>query len=198
MNRLKIRWAPPLRPALLKKLYDADAAGIRDMDLCDEVGTTLFARCQTFMRVAQHQVVCPRCHTVFTVKRSGRSRCPGEDCAWETTYEDYVQSLRNYNAHTGRALKAYATYTQRYPHARTYQDKVVLIDQLIHSFHINEKTGQPVKSVASKLLEGNKKAVVRFLDALSAIDPLEKEYWRHSMAKTIDHRLVQRNANEEK
>jgi hypothetical protein len=64
------------------------------------------------------------------------------------------------------------------------------IDQLIHSFHIDEKTETPTKSVASKLLEGNKKAVVRFLDDLSARDRGDKEAWRRTVAGTIDRRML--------
>jgi hypothetical protein len=67
---------------------------------------------------------------------------------------------------------------------------MLLIDQLIHQFHINEKTGAAVKSVASRLFEGNKKAVVRFLDELSARDPDGKQAWRRTMATTIDRRIV--------
>lgn len=58
---------------------------------------------------------------------------------------------------------AFHTFYQQYPSARTYRDKIILIDQLIHSFHINQ-LDSPTKSVASKLLEGNKKTVVRFLE----------------------------------
>lgn len=32
-----IRWAPRLQPALLKRLYDADAQGIHDEELCEDV-----------------------------------------------------------------------------------------------------------------------------------------------------------------
>ena len=67
---------------------------------------------------------------------------------------------------------------------------MLLIDQLIHSFHINEKAGGPTKSIASKLFEGNKKDVVRFLDRLSARDPVEKEQWRRKVETTIDRRIV--------
>ena len=65
-----------------------------------------------------------------------------------------------------------------------------LLDQLIHSFHVSEKTGELTKSVASKLLEGNKKAVVRFLDDLSALDPEDKQRWRRTVARTIDGRVL--------
>ena len=111
-------WAPRLRPQLLRRLYESDARGIQDLELCDEVGMFLFMRC------------------------------------------------------------------------RTYSQKILLIDQLIHQFHIDEKTGQEVKSVASKLFEGNKKAVVRFLDELSACDPDTKQAWRRTVATTIDRRIV--------
>ena len=47
-----------------------------------------------------------------------------------------------------------------------------------------------MKSVASKLLEGNKKEVVRFLDRLSARDPRAKEEWRRVVAATIDARVL--------
>ena len=87
-------------------------------------------------------------------------------------------------------MAAFRSFYERYPHARTYSQKILLIDQLIHQFHIDEKTGQEVKSVASKLFEGNKKAVVAFLDELSARDPDTKQAWRRTVATTIDRRIV--------
>ena len=186
----KIRWAPRLRPTLLQRLYDLDAAGLHDLDLCDEVGTTLYCRCRTFVLVEQGAVACPRCRTVFPVAELGTSRCPGDGCGWTTTRETYRQSIRNHYANTGRAMDAVWAYYRRYPQARTYGDKITLIDQLVHSFHVDD-AGLPVKSIASKLLEGNKKAVVRFLDALSARDPAEKARWRRTVATTIDWHIVQ-------
>ena len=192
-EHVKIRWAPPLRPLLLKQLYDSDAAGFHDIELCDEVGISLYARCQTFALVSRSEVVCPVCRTVFTVDTTGTSICPGDDCIWETTHSNYIQSIRNHNAHTGRALDAFMIYFHHYPNARTYQEKILLIDQLIHSFHINQKTDTATKSVASKLLEGNEKAVIRFLDNLSAIDPEGKTIWRRTVAGTIDRKIIREN-----
>ena len=186
----KIRWAPPLRPELLKRLYDSDATGIQDPELCDEVGISLYVRCGTFAHVHRDEVECPVCASVFRVSHQGKSWCPQKGCAWHTTWPIYLQSLRNYNAHTGRAVDAYLHFHRSYPNAKTYTQKILLIDQLIHSFHLNEKTGRPEKSIASKLLEGNKKAVVKFLDDLSALDPGDKARWRQKVAKTIDQRMV--------
>lgn len=188
--RTKIRWAPRLRPSLLKRLYESDAQGIRDIELCDEVGSTLYARCETYVLVSRHEVRCPRCRTIFTLSPKDPSKCPGEGCTWSTTGRLYRQSIKNHYAFPGRAMDAFITFYARYPQARTYQQKILLIDQLIHSFHVSERTGDPAKSVASKLLEGNKKAVVQFLDDLSARDPAAKDRWRHDMALTIDGRIV--------
>jgi len=191
-NVEKIRWAARLPPLLLKRLYEADARGFQDLELCEEVGSYLYARCATFQLVLRGEVECPICGTAFEVAKEGKSRCPLEGCGWDTTHGVYWQSIRNHYAWTGRAVDAFTTFHRRYPTARTYQDKILLIDQLIHSFHVDEKTGAPVKSVASKLLEGNKKDVVRFLDELSALDRGAKDDWRRTTATTIDARELRR------
>jgi hypothetical protein len=191
----KIRWAPRLRPELLECLYRSDAQGFHDTALCDKVGTTLYCRCQALLRVHRDEVECPLCGTVFLILRDGVSPCPGEGCAWHTTHEAYAQSIANHYAFPGRALAAYALFCEKWETAATYQAKIVQIDQLIHSFHLSEK-GEPAKSVASKLLEGNKKAVVRFLDRLSARDAAEKESWRRQVAQTIDAAIVRDRGSE--
>jgi hypothetical protein len=187
----RIRWAPRLQPRLLERLYASDAGGFVDDELCDEVGTILHARCETFHHVAENKVCCPRCGTVFEVERDGNTHCSAE-CGFETTFEDYWRSVQNHYAFPGRAGDAFDAFYRRYPDARTYRDKIVLIDQLIHSFHIDEKQGRAVKSVASKLLEGNKKDVVRFLDRLSGVDTDNKAAWRTTASQTIHRRVLDR------
>jgi hypothetical protein len=170
------------------------------MELCDEVGMILYMRCRTYVLVRRHEVECPICRTVFKVSGQddyydqSETHCPNENCSWFTTRATYRQSIHNHYAHPGRAMAAYESFYEHYPHARTYPAKMLLIDQLIHQFHINEKTGDAVKSVASRLFEGNKKAVVRFLDELSARDPRKKQAWRHTMATTIDRRIIDPNS----
>jgi hypothetical protein len=187
----RIRWAKRLRPALLARLYESDARGLRDLELCEEVGSILLARCETFRLVARGEVACPRCGAEFAVARGGESRCPTARCGWQTGHAEYAQSIRNHYAATGRALAAYEVFRRRWPAARGYAEQILLIDQLIHAFHVDVKSGRPVKSVASKLLEGNKKEVVRFLDALSAVDADTKAAWRRRTAGTIDGRLLE-------
>jgi len=174
----------------LRRLYDSDASGLQDEELCDDVGMRLYLRCRTFVLVRRREVECPVCGSVFRVLREGTIRCPAQECGWQTTATEYARSLKDYNAHTGRAVAAYERFELQYPRARSYREKMLLIDELIHSFHVDEKTQRPVKSIASKLLEGNKKQVVRFLDDLSGIEPERKDAWREAMAETIDRRIV--------
>ena len=186
----KIRWAPPVRPVLLKRLYDSHAAGFQDIDLCDKVGIYLYTRCNTFVLTSRGEVECPVCFTVLAVLHQGKTTCPTAHCGWNTTWPKYRQSIRNYNAGPGTAINAFRAYHTAYPGAKTYGEKIILIDQLIHSFHMHEKTGALTKSVASKLFEGNKKDVVGFLDDLSALSQEGKELWRRTMVNTIDARIV--------
>jgi hypothetical protein len=142
-------------------------------------------------------VECPLCGRVFAVAPDGQSPCPNDACTWSTTDRAYRESLRNHYAHTGRAIDAFDTFHRSYPAAQTYAERILLIDQLIHSFHLEEKTEVPVKSVASKLLEGNKLEVVLSLDQLSARDPSQKNAWRKKMAGTIHGRVVSPDGHEE-
>ena len=186
----KIHWAPRLPPRLLQRLYQADAMGLRDLELCDNVGFRLHERCRTFVLVSTGEVECPLCSQVFGISLTGQSRCSGQACDWSTTNHSYRESVRNHYAHTGRAIGAFAAFYRQYPAAKSYTDKILLIDQLVHSFHVEEATQTPVKSIASKLLAGNKTDVVRFLDQLSAVDPAEKDRWRRSLSQTIHGRLL--------
>ena len=193
----KIRWAPRLPPKLLERLYERDASGRRDLELCDEVGFRLYERCRAFVLVASHEVDCPLCGRTFAMLSKGISHCPRAHCSWFTTDGAYRESLRNHYTHTGRAIDAFADFHRHYPAAGSYEAKSLLIDSLIHSFHLHEKTRSPVKSVASKLLEGNKTEVVRFLDQLSAIDRAGKDRWRRAASQTIHRRVVSPDPKEE-
>ena len=193
----KIHWASRLPPRLLARLYESDAMGFRDMELCEDVGLRLYERCRTFVLVSRKEVECPTCRQIFSVSSRGRSHCPNGDCDWFTTQRTYLESIRNHYAHTGRAIEAFARFHHRYPAARSYRARISLIDELIHSFHVEEATHTAVKSAASKLLEGNKTAVVRFLDRLSAVDPDGNERWRRALSRTIHARLLNSPPNDE-
>jgi hypothetical protein len=179
----KIRWAPKIRPKLLKKLYDTDALRIQDIDLCDDVGLRLYLRCQTIIRAHNREAECPRCGLVFKVHDSWKDPvdkiavCPKDKCGWQITFGQYFQSKRHREIFAGNAVPVFKEYYVQYPLARSYREKMLLIDSLIHSFHVNLKTNLPGRSTANNLIEGNHKMVLEFLEGLSAVDSEKKREW---------------------
>lgn len=191
--KAEIRWAPLISFSPVKRLYVSYSKGIPDEELCNDVGIRLYLRCETFIFVWENKVKCPVCRTVFKVEREGISYCPNEKCDWFTDFNEYWASVKPAYAWGGRAIAAWKEYYEKYTGAKTFQEKIILIDQLIHSFHIDEKTNLPAKTVVSKLFEGKRKTIVQQLDELSGIDNSRKEQWRQEMLLSIDKSVIEKS-----
>lgn len=170
-NHERIRWAPRVRQAAIWQLYRNDAQGILDQELIDEVGTALYARCQSILLVSSAKVRCPRCGQVFHVG-SGHGdeeviACPAEGCAWQTTYRQYHDSWRRRRLISWGIQPVLRSFMERYERARRTRDKMILIDQLLHEFHRNMTTGELRGPAACNLIEGKGPQVVAFLDRLT-------------------------------
>jgi len=180
---VRIRWSPRVQPDPIRGLYESDARGVPDLDLCDDVGIRLLLRCQSILYVLGGEVECPACGTVFRMTEVGdgeRAACPGAGCSWGTTPAEYRQSWSKRRIFPGKAIPAFREFVERYPTARLYKDKIFLIDRLIHSFHWDLTVNLPNRSVANNLIEGNHDQVVAFLDALSGGEPETKRRWRET------------------
>jgi GNAT superfamily N-acetyltransferase/predicted RNA-binding Zn-ribbon protein involved in translation (DUF1610 family) len=165
------QWAPKVPRSKIRRLYETDAQGIVDIELIDEVGWALWQRCDSILTVtAAHNghVYCPQCGTVIE-----RQNLLSEDetivcgnCGWQIPWAIYHQSYRGKQLFGANAVDIFAVYHQAFPHAQAPNEKMLLIDQLIHAFHIGVKEiGRPV---ASNLIEGSLKEVIQFLDMLSS------------------------------
>jgi hypothetical protein len=167
----RIRWARKVSQARIRQLYEADAAGIIDQELIDEVGTALYARCESILLVSRAQVRCPRCRHVFQVGpgRPGDEviSCPGEGCYWQTTHRQWHNSWRHRDLIGTRAASAFRDYVERYRQAKGPREKMLLIDGLIHAFHQGIVEDMPHRSAANNLIEGSHSQVVAFLDQLT-------------------------------
>jgi hypothetical protein len=152
-------------------LYYKDAQGLVDEELIDEVGTALYARCESILLVSSASIKCPRCRQVFQVGRGHSEEdihsCPVEGCDWQTTHRQYHNSWRHQDLIGTRAESAFRAYVEQYPHARDPGQKMILIDQLIHAFHQGIRKGVPHRAAANNLIEGRHREVVAFLDRLA-------------------------------
>lgn len=107
--------------------------------------------------------------------------CPS--CAWESTFARFHQSWQHRELWGGNALTAFRSYVATYPNARTYRDRLLLIDRLIHAFHVNVRETFN-RAAGENLIEGSKKQVLELLDTLAYGDAGQpetragKEQWR--------------------
>jgi hypothetical protein len=168
------RWAPRVAVRKIRQLYESDARGIRDEELLDEVAFALYARCESVLTVteaARGRLRCPRCARLCERINSptGKSRdhvfrCEG--CAWETTWGTYRGSFEDRHLIGRGAVDAFQAYVDGFSQARSPQERMLLVDGLIHAIH-KELADSPQWPAAINLVEGNVLAVTRLLEELA-------------------------------
>ncbi|MEW6401424.1 MAG: hypothetical protein AB1649_06460 [Chloroflexota bacterium] len=166
-----IRWARKVPQNKIRRLYETDAQGIIDTELIDDVGWALWERCDSILIVTSAHyghVRCPVCSTDID--------CPnrwsdGEiiscvTCGWQMPWASYHQSYRGKQLFGANAVDIFKAYHEAFPQAKSANAKMLLIDQLIHAFHVTlTEIGRPV---AANLIEGSLGDVIRFLDGLTS------------------------------
>jgi hypothetical protein len=122
----------------------------------------------------------------------GVQSCPTPGCGWETTAEQWHESWKHRDLLGTAAMQAIETYLHDYPRARKTEERMVCIDQLIHSFHISLRTDKAGRSFANNLIEGSHDQVVEFLDRLSARPGgVDKNQWRAEIDSMYNRRRGQ-------
>ncbi len=164
------QWAPRLRKSLIWQLYENDARGILDEELIDEAGWAIYSRCKSFnaaVEAVRGKVECPACSQVIqhSVQPDELLHCPG--CGWELPWRDYFHTIQHQQLSGDvQVTDLFQGFIDRFPSARTPQEKMLLIDALLHGFHWNMITG-PRRATAVNLIQGRYHEVVEFLDRLS-------------------------------
>lgn len=203
----EVRWPPRVTKERLRRLYASEAAGLLDDELLDEVGITLYLRCQAILDVysALHvgMVRCPRCQgagrdTLVARERPTR-RNPNPAihcmvCGWQTGWEAYQRTFRRKQLNPGGATDYFRAYVQAYPRCITPRERMLAIDRLIHTFHYSLRADPtlPTRPAAVNLIEGRLTDIVPFLDALSAgvVTP-EMVATRNTWDQTLERRASQ-------
>jgi hypothetical protein len=166
------QWAPKVPQFKIRLLYERDAQGIIDLELIDEVGWALWERCDSILTAtaAHHgHVLCPGCGTVIERQNpwSAAETVECATCGWHMLWAAYHQSYHSKQLFGANAVDVFETYHRAFPRAGAAQEKMVLIDRVIHAFHVGlkENIGRPV---AANLIAGSLKDVIRFLDQLTS------------------------------
>ena len=188
-----IKWAKRVPQAMISKLYNQSAAGICDDDLADEVGWALFARCESIISATngfeEKTLICITCGKDIPLA-DNVFECP---CGFHATWEEFKKSYKGKQLHAANAMPIFLTFRKDFPKMKTFGEKLICIDVLIHSFHlkmsyyrtlpnydIEDESVELNRPVGANLIEGTLTEVILFLDKLSAIPEYsqEKERWQ--------------------
>jgi hypothetical protein len=170
-----VRWARRVSRAKIRQLYNTYASGIIDEELIDEVAYGFYARCESILTIRdakRGRVKCPCCEHVIARDRKQKNdtiACDG--CGWTTTWHEYCGTFRRRQLHFGGAADVFEGFVNRLPAARTPDEKMRLIDWLMHECHKmqDHATGErfPTRPVAPNLIRGNLTQCMALLDELA-------------------------------
>ena len=162
-------WAGRVPRRKIAELYKKDALGIRDEDLIDEVGIGLLVRIREIFRARDANsglARCPICRRgiAHDFDKAFLLRC--ESCNWELTWAEYQESFRGKHLIAAGMTAFLKEYLEKYRVAKSPQQKMILIDTLIHRYHW-ELEGGLTGPGARDLIGGKPKEVIDFLNQLS-------------------------------
>jgi len=189
-----IKWNKRVSQPLIKRLYESSASGIRDDELADEAGWALYARCESIVSATngfeKKVLSCPNCGAEIPLAK-GVFACAKDD--FSATWEEFKRSYKGKQLHAANALPVFLAFLRDFPNARTWGEKIICIDVLIHSFHVklsyyreladtdpDNEAVELNRPTCANLIEGKLSEVILFLDALSAAGGRENEKarWR--------------------
>jgi hypothetical protein len=163
-------WAPRVPQSLIRQIYENDAQGMLDESLIDEVGWALRARCESFVtavEASRGRANCPKCSTIIQHQSMADEILTCPSCGWQAGWKDYQKTFQHKQLSGAEPLLGlFSTYIERYPYAKEYSEKMLLIDRLIHTFHYSTKFGN-TRAAGVNLIGGKLDEVIAFLDGLT-------------------------------
>lgn len=160
-------WPDKLNIQKLRQLYMLDARGIQDTVLADEIGLTLYLRCkygkEDMERMENGIIRCHNCGNEIAGDDDFR-QC---DCGYQYSYREYRRSYRRNNMPSGSAAKIFIKFIADWDRAKSYQEKMILIDGLLHEFHLCMVSGAKGRTVAMNFIDGTHKKVEGIINELA-------------------------------
>lgn len=183
-------WAYRLRKSQIEQLYKSTAQGLLDEELIDDVGFSLYARCQSMIQVAQASIgkpPCPNCDAIAELDKApwdstAVAACP--TCGWTCPWGMYKKTYQRKGLFMGGFKPAVEEFVREFAITKAHAKRLVLIDTLIHRFHWESKEKAGGRPGATSLIEGKMKDIMAFLDSLSYDDNVppeiekKREEWR--------------------
>lgn len=171
----KFHWSKRVSRRDIQRLYESDAQGLLDEDLLDQVHYAIHARVSDMFDVREAQtfgrVKCRSCGALVPQPYQMGSRSKNivlkcELCGWQVTCGEFYESYTGKSMLPGSVVNIFETYLERFPRARTPAEKMLLIDWLIHQFHVNQ--GVARMPVDENVIQGTTDQVRELIETLAS------------------------------
>ena len=187
-----ISWNKRVSQSLIARLYESSASRICDDELADEAGWALYARCESIVSATngfeKKVLQCPACGAEVPLSKNVFACAK---CDFHATWEEFKRSYKGKQLHAANALPVFTAFLEDFPRKRGFNEKMICIDTLIHSFHvklsyyrdlpdtdIDNEAVELNRPTCANLIEGKLSEVILFLDRLSSIGGRENEKTR--------------------
>lgn len=174
-NLNQCRWPDKVSRRDLQRLYEADAKGMPDEELAEDIGVTLYLRCVEAKEIwdimERGAVKCRHCGEILPVAEMLDAKnkpylkwsqtpvaCP---CGQSYTYREYRKSYRQNNMPRGEASAIFDQFVRDWERqsGKGYAEKMRLIDNLVHEFHVSAVGGTVNRPVGVNLIQGSRAQV---------------------------------------
>ena len=168
-SNVAIQWAPRVSREKILRLYIKVASGINDEALIDEVADAFYRRCADIIRIYEKRFACPQCHEELPHPHPSHNDLYCGKCGWQMTWQDFYRAYRRKQISVNPDV---TTITRQYlndlPKCASPQEKVILIDSLIHACHewISRGISYYGRPLAVNFIEGTMNQVIAFLENL--------------------------------
>ena len=169
MEHKEPTWAKKVSPERIRKLYALDAQGVRDEALVDDVGVSLYARVDSILMVTSSNLgkaICVECRTEIPHNHDKAFVLVCPTCGWTMPYGAFSATYKRQTLNGYGALAELQAFARQYPQAKSYAEKMRLIDWLIHTFHGSMEV-QPSRPTATNVIDGSNASVAHLIYSLA-------------------------------
>ena len=170
----KFHWARRVSRRDIQRLYESDANGMLDEELLDKVHYAIHTRVSDMFEVREAQqfgrVKCRNCgmpiaasYRMGSASKNNVLKC--DQCDWQVTCGEFYASYTGGSLLPGSVTHLFEEYLERFPNAKTSSQKMLLVDWLIHQFHVNQ--GVARMPVGVNVIQGSTDQVRELIESLA-------------------------------
>jgi len=164
----KFKWSPKVSRNDIKRLYDLNAKLIYNDELADKVGFTLYTRClqgrdETILH-ENGKLLCHNCKKICVSPANGIIIC---SCGYAYIFREYRTNFNKNSMPSRSATPFFNEFITKWERAKTYHEKMLAIDYIIHECHLNMISNVKRGFAGVNLIEGTKRQVSELILGLA-------------------------------